>query len=152
MIKQIILAFFGSIFPVILFNIDRKKIIWAGFCGAIGWATYLYIYNFQCSVGMASFAGAFTVGIYSEFMARRLKTPAIQFSIPGIFPLVPGITAYKTINYIVQQSYSAAYYKGIQVIVAAGAIGFGIMLSTTTFRFISRLTKQNKKNDLSINS
>jgi len=139
MIKQIILAFFGSIFPVILFNIDRKKIIWAGFCGAIGWATYIFVYNFQYSVGMASFAGAFTVGIYSEFMARRLKTPAIQFSIPGIFPLVPGITAYKTINYIVEQNYSAAYSEGIQVIVAAGAIGFGIMLSLTTFRFISKL-------------
>ncbi len=98
MIKQIILAFLGSIFPVILFNIDRKKIIWAGFCGAIGWATYLSIYNMQSSVGMASFVGAIAVGIYSEFMARKLKTPAIQFSIPGIFPLVPGLTAYRTIN------------------------------------------------------
>ncbi len=37
MIKQIILAFLGSIFPVILFNIDRKKIIWTGFCGSLGW-------------------------------------------------------------------------------------------------------------------
>ena len=141
MIKQIILAFLGSIFPVILFNIDRKKIIWAGFCGAIGWATYISVYNLRDSVGMASFVGAFTVGIYSEFMARKLKTPAIQFSMPGMFPLVPGITAYKTINYIVEQSYSSAYFNGIQVIVAAGAIGFGIMLSTTTFRFISKLTK-----------
>lgn len=34
MIKQIILAFFGSVFPVILFNIDRKKIIWTGFAGS----------------------------------------------------------------------------------------------------------------------
>jgi uncharacterized membrane protein YjjB (DUF3815 family) len=142
MIKQITLAFLGSIFPVILFNIDRKKIIWAGFCGAIGWATYISVYNLQDSMGMASFVGAFTVGIYSEFMARKLKTPAIQFSMPGMFPLVPGIIAYKTINYIVQQNYSAAYSNGIQVIIAAGAIGFGIMLSTTTFRFISKLTKQ----------
>jgi uncharacterized membrane protein YjjB (DUF3815 family) len=145
MIKQIILAFFGSIFPVILFNIDRKKIIWAGFCGAIGWATYISVFNYRHSVVMASFAGAFIVGIYSEFMARKLKTPTIQFSIPGIFPLVPGITAYKTISYIVDQSYYAAYSEGIQVIVAAGAIGFGIMLSSTTFRFISKLSKLNKK-------
>lgn len=142
MIKQITLAFLGSIFPVILFNIDRKKIIWAGFCGAIGWATYISVYYLQDSIGMASFVGAFAVGIYSEFMARKLKTPAIQFSIPGMFPLVPGIIAYKTINYIVEQNYSAAYSNGIQVIIASGAIGFGIMLSTTTFRFISKLTKR----------
>ncbi len=52
---------------------------------------------------MASFVGAFMVGIYSEVMARKLKTPAMQFSIPGIFPLVPGITAYYAINSIVEQ-------------------------------------------------
>jgi uncharacterized membrane protein YjjB (DUF3815 family) len=142
MIQQIGLAFLGSIFPVILFNIDRKKIIWTGFCGAIGWETYLAVYNINNSIGMASFAGAIAVGIYSEFMARKLKTPAIQFSIPGIFPLVPGLTAYKTINCIVEQNYTAAYSNGIHVIVATGAIAFGIMLSITTFRFISK----NKKN------
>lgn len=144
MISQIILAFFGSIFPAILFNIDRKKLIWAGLCGAIGWATYLAIFNFIHSIAIASFAGTFIVGIYSEFMARKLKTPAIEFSIPGIFPLVPGITAYYTISYIVEQNYSVAFSKGLQTIGASGAIGFGIMLSTTTFRFIAKSLNENK--------
>jgi uncharacterized membrane protein YjjB (DUF3815 family) len=145
MIKQIILAFLGSVFPVILFNIDRKKIIWAGFCGAFGWATYLVVYKHNQSPVMASFVGAFIVGVYSEFMARKLKTPAIQFSIPGIFPLVPGITAYNTISYIVEKNYSAAYSKGMQTIAVGGAIAFGIMLSSTTYRFISKIMKPNKE-------
>lgn len=145
MIKQIILAFFGSIFPVILFNIDRKKIIWTGFSGAIGWATYLIVYKYMSSPVMASFAGSFATGIYSEFMARKLKTPAIQFSIPGIFPLVPGITAYNTINNIVEQNYSQAYSKGMQTVAVGGAIAFGIMLSSTTFRFIIKITEKTKK-------
>lgn len=139
MIKQIILAFFGSIFPVILFNIDRKKIIWTGFCGAIGWAAYLLVYNHRNSPIMASFVGAFIVGIYSEIMARRLKTPAVQFSIPGIFPLVPGITAYTTVRYIVEQNSSKAYLKGMETIAVGGAIAFGIMMSSATFRFISNV-------------
>lgn len=138
MIKQIILAFFGSVFPVILFNIDRKKIIWAGVCGAIGWATYLAFYNVKPSPVMASFIGTFMVGIYSEFMARRLRTPAIEFSIPGIFPLVPGITAYTTINCIVEGNYTLAYSKGMQTIAVGGAIAFGIMLSSTTYRIFSK--------------
>jgi uncharacterized membrane protein YjjB (DUF3815 family) len=144
MIKQILLAFLGSIFPVILFNIDRKKIIWTGFCGAIGWAMYLTVYKYTFSPVSASFAGAFSVGVYSELMARKLKTPAVQFSIPGIFPLVPGITAYTTINNIVEQNYSLAYSKGMQTIAVGGAIAFGIMLSSTTFRFISKLMKREK--------
>lgn len=136
MIKQIVLAFFGSVFPVILFNIDRKKIIWTGFCGALGWTTYQLVYQYRLSPIMASFAGSFIVGIYSEIMARILKTPAVQFSIPGIFPLVPGITAYNTISAVVQQNYSEAYSKGLQTIAVAGAVGFGIMLSATSFRFL----------------
>lgn len=148
MVKQIVLAFLGSIFPVILFNIDRKKIIWAGFCGALGWTAYLLVYNHINSSVMAYFSGAFIVGIYSEFMARKLKTPAVEFSIPGTFPLVPGITAYKTINYIVEQNYSLAYSKGMQTIAAAGAIAFGIMLSSTTFRFISMIIRSNRKNKI----
>ena len=138
MIIQIILAFFGSMAPAILFNIDRKKLIWAGLCGALGWSTYLLIYNTTQSSVMSVFSGTFVVGIYGEFMARKLKTPAIEFTIPGIFPLVPGITAYYTINYIVEQNYSAAMSKGLMTLAAGGAIGFGIMLSTSSYRFISR--------------
>ena len=148
MIKQIILAFFGSIFPVILFNIDRKKIIWTGFCGAIGWATYLVVYKYTYSSIAASFAGSFMVGIYSEFMARKLKTPAVQFSIPGIFPLVPGITAYNTISHMVEQKYSLAYSTSIQTIAVGGSIAFGIMLSSTTFRFMSQIIRSNKKESI----
>lgn len=144
MVKQIVLAFFGSIFPVILFNIDRKKIIWTGFCGAIGWATYLAVDNITKSPVMSSFAGALIVGIYSEIMARSLKTPAMEFSIPGIFPLVPGITAYKTVSYIVEQNYSEAFGKGIQTLAVGGAVGFGIMLSSTTFRFVTKLMRERK--------
>lgn len=141
MIKQIILAFLGSIFPVILFNIDRKKIIWTGFSGAFGWAVYLIVYNYNNSPVMASFCGAFTVGLYSEILARRLKTPTMQFSIPGIFPLVPGITAYNTVNFIVEQRYNEAFSMGMQVLGVAGAIAFGIMLATTTFNLIMKIIK-----------
>lgn len=88
---------------------------------------------------MASFVGAFIVGIYSEIMARSLKTPAVQFSIPGIFPLVPGITAYTTVRYIVEQNSSKAYLKGMETIAVGGAIAFGIMMSSATFRFISNV-------------
>ncbi len=142
MIWQIILAFFGSIFPVILFNIDRKKIIWTGFAGSFGWAAYLVVYNFYIpSVALSSFVGALVVGIYSEIMARWLKTPAVQFSIPGIFPLVPGIMAYMTISSIVKQNYSAAAYMGVQTLAAGGAISFGIMISATTTKLLTLLSK-----------
>jgi uncharacterized membrane protein YjjB (DUF3815 family) len=149
MLKQIVLAFFGSVFPVILFNIDRRKIGWAGLCGVLGWVTYNIIYEKSHNPIIASFIGAFVVGMYSEFMARRLKTPASMFSIPGIFPLVPGITAYNTIRFIASNNQTEAYSKGLQTIAVGGAIGFGIMLASTTVRFVTiiRKRKMNIKSD-----
>jgi uncharacterized membrane protein YjjB (DUF3815 family) len=143
MIIQIILAFFGSIFPAILFNIDRRKILWAGLCGAIGWTVYLLIFYATNSPISASFVGAIAVGVYSESMARIFKTPAFGFLIPGIFPLVPGFTAYTTLRYIVENNLSEALNKGIQTIAVGGSIAFGIMLSTAIFKFISKIKKKN---------
>ncbi|WP_024833735.1 threonine/serine exporter family protein [Ruminiclostridium josui] len=145
MFQQTVLAFFGSIFPVILFNIDRRKILWAGFCGAIGWIIYSLVYENTNNPILSSFFGGLTVGIYSESMARILKTPTFEFLIPGIFPLVPGMMAYRTLLFIVENNMSSAFSSGTQTLAVGGAIGFGIMLATTIFKFISRIQKNRKK-------
>lgn len=149
MLIQVVLAFFGSIFPAILFNIDRKKILWAGLSGALGWVVYLLIYDQTKSQIVASFVGAFAVGVYSESMARKLKTPAFGFLIPGIFPLVPGIIAYNTLRSIVENNLSEAFSKGIQTIAIGGGIGFGIMLSTAIFKFIFKISRNMNSRDSS---
>ncbi len=141
MLQQTVLAFFGSLFPVILFNIDRRKIFWAGLCGAIGWVIYGLVAMNTDSPILSTFFGALAIGIYSESMARILKTPTFEFLIPGIFPLVPGMMAYKTLQYIVENNMSKAFSNGTQTLAVGGAIGFGIMLSTTIFKFISRIRK-----------
>jgi uncharacterized membrane protein YjjB (DUF3815 family) len=146
LIKQIVLAFFGSVFPVILFNIDRKKIIWAGLCGVVGWIAFNIVLGYANSVVMASFIGALMVGLYSELMARKLKTPASMFSIPGIFPLVPGITAFNTIEFIVKNQPALAFDKGMETIAVGGAIGFGIMLSSTVVRFVTIMNHRKYNN------
>lgn len=136
-----ILSFLGSVFPVILFNIDRKKIIWCGLAGALGWIVYSLNLPVTGSEVIGSFFGAFAVNLYSEFMARIIKTPASMFYVPGIFPLVPGITAYSTIIAIVQSNFTVALNKGILTLAIGGAIAFGIMLSSTIVRLFSNIIK-----------
>ncbi len=138
---QVVIAFFGSIFPAILFNIDRRKIGWAGLSGALGWLVYILVFNNTGNAISATFIGALAVGCYSEALARRLKTPAFEFLIPGIFPLVPGFTAYTSLRYIVENNISQAFSKGILALAVGGSIGFGIMLSTAIFKFITKVRK-----------
>ena len=143
--KMVGLAFLGSVFPVVLFNIDRHKIFWTGLGGALGWLVYSLVLAGTKSPVMASFWGAFAVNLYSEIMARVKHTPASMFYVPGIFPLVPGITAYGTISLVAEGKYSAALQQGALTLGMAGGIGFGIMLSATLVKFFPLLLHTKKR-------
>jgi uncharacterized membrane protein YjjB (DUF3815 family) len=143
--KEFILAFFGSFFPAILFNIEKKNLVWAGVSGLVGWTIYTV---FTKNIGMpiiGTFFGAAFIGFYSEMMARLLKTPASVFSISGIYPLVPGITAYLTIENIVTGNLTTALNKGIETLAYAGAIAFGIMLVTASLQFSTKYNELLKR-------
>ena len=136
---ELVLAFWGSLFPAILFNINKKYLFWVGLSGLAGWGIYMIAYNATGNVIMATFAGSCTVGFYSEIMARMFKTPASIFSVGGMFPLVPGIGAYNTVQLIVENSLSKAASKGIETVASAGVIALGIMLASVLFRINKKL-------------
>lgn len=135
-IKDIILAFLGSIFPAVIFNIERKNLLWAGLSGIIGWIAFAAISKSTGSLALGALVGAILVGIYGETLARILKHPALVFTIPGIFPLVPGINAYNTVLAIVEGRIFDACHMGVETAAIAGAIAFGIMLASAIFKFI----------------
>ncbi|MBE6050324.1 MAG: threonine/serine exporter [Clostridium sp.] len=145
LIKMTLLSFLGSVFPVILFNIDRKKIFWCGLAGGLGWIFYsITLTASDNNTIIASFIGAFVVNIYSEIMARLLHTPASMFYIPGIFPLVPGILAYSSIISIVQKDYPAALNNGLLTLAVGVAISVGITVSSTLVKCSSKIHKEYK--------
>jgi uncharacterized membrane protein YjjB (DUF3815 family) len=133
-IKNLVLAFIGSLCPAVLFNAERKKFFWLGLSGAIGWLVFKWMENLTGRVILSTFAGALAVGIYSEVMARLLKSPSTVFSILGIFPLVPGLGAYNTAKFIVEGDLASASASGIETIGSAGAIAIGIMVISAVIR------------------
>lgn len=142
---QVWYAFVMSIGFGFLFNVQRRKIFWAGLSGAIGWMVCLICRRYAADVIVSTLVGGVAVGLYSEVMARVIKTPATVISIIGIVPLVPGIPSYLTVKYLVEKDFAMAASKGIETIGCAGAIAFGIMLSTGMVQMITRLTYKNKK-------
>ncbi|MCR4943394.1 MAG: threonine/serine exporter family protein [Clostridium sp.] len=139
LIKMTILSFLGSVFPVILFNIDRKKIFWCGLAGGLGWIGYSITLSHTNNSIIASFVGAIIVNLYSELMARIIRTPASMFYIPGIFPLVPGILAYSSITSFLEKDYSSALNNGMLTLAIGIAISLGIMISSSLVKSLSKL-------------
>jgi uncharacterized membrane protein YjjB (DUF3815 family) len=135
--KEVLFAFLGSFGPAILFNIERKNLVWAGLCGAAGWTTYKLALNYTDSGIFAVFLAAIVISLLSEIMARIFKTPSTVFYIPSLFPIVPGIAAYNTVLYIIDNKINEAAQKALETLGSAGAIAFGILMVSTIFRYIN---------------
>lgn len=140
--REIILAFAGSLCAGVLFNVKRKNLLWAGLSGALGWIVYVLLRN-GTGVIVATFVGAVFVGLFSETMARLIKSPSTVFSIPGIFPLVPGIGAYTTVRYILEDRLNDAAGMAIETALSGAAIAFGIMIVFAVFRIITKPASKN---------
>ncbi len=91
---------------------------------------------------MSNFIAALLVSLSSELLARKLKQPAIVFTIPGIILLVPGLGMYNTMLYLVQGNYTAAIAKGADVLFIAGALSMGVLIVTALFKTIVMVSQK----------
>ena len=140
--KYFVLAFIGSIAPAVVINIERRLLLWAGLGGALGFCVALSFNPFSLSLSVSQiFIGTIVVGLYSELMAKHLKKPSTVFVIPGIFPLVPGVTAYQTMQSLVENKTQESLFFAVNTVLKAFTIAFGIMIVTAFFRFIRKVRK-----------
>lgn len=139
----LLLSLAGGIAPAAYLHVDRRHWLFAGLGGMLGYGSAVLLSGGQASPGlMPVFIGAVIVGLYSEAMARLRRTPAILFCIPGIFPLVPGIDAYKTMQRMVEGDVSGAASSGVRTLTLAFAIAFGLMAVTSVFRMRKGTTER----------
>lgn len=131
MIVQIAAAIVATLGFGILFGLNKKKLFYAGISGGIGWFFYLISLKVNLSEAIAFLAASLSMTIYSEIMARKLKSPAITFLIGGFIPLVPGSGVYYTMYGLIKNDMQMTVQKGIQTFIVAGAIAVGILLGST---------------------
>jgi uncharacterized membrane protein YjjB (DUF3815 family) len=139
--KEFLLAFAGSFCAGLLFNVRGKRLVWTGLSGMAGWMVYIWVLSMNGHVILSIFAGAVAVGIFSETAARVVKAPSTIFSIPGIFPIVPGIAAYESMQFLVENKLPEAGGKIVETLSGAGAIAFGILMVTAMFRLLYKKRK-----------
>ena len=130
----------------VFLNAPKSALIPSGLTGGIGWTFYYYLINATNNDILSNFLAAVLVAWISEYLARKLKYPAILFVIPGIIPLVPGLGMYNTMLYLVQTNYELAISKGANVLFVGGAISLGVLVVTSLSRTLNivSLSKSNK--------
>lgn len=127
----------------ILSNIRGKNLLLASIGGALSWFFYLFTYSYLHTSNMFSyFIASVVAAIYSEIMARIVKTPVTTFIISAIIPLVPGGGMYNTMFEIVQGNMNQALIVGLQTLSIAGIIAVGVFFISSTSKTLSLFKKK----------
>ena len=127
---QLVSAFFGSLGYSLLFGLAKRHLLTASLGGLFSWGVYLAVFSVKNNVFLACLAASIFSMIYSEFLARRHKSPATLFIIPSIIPLVPGSSLYYAMSSAVHGDVENAKFFGHQTVIWVLAIAAGISFAT----------------------
>ena len=135
-INQVIMALLGSIGFGILFNLRGLRLMLAGLGGMLGWIIYLILFHFTGQEVMCYGIATILTTLYSQALARIVKSPATLFLVPSVVPMLPGGYLYYTMLYGVQGNWDAFLSQGILTLSTATAIAVGMMLGSSLYSTI----------------
>jgi uncharacterized membrane protein YjjB (DUF3815 family) len=138
MILASIYTFFAAFGFAVIFNIRGKNLFFAALGGGLGWFLYLLCKNYQIPDLPALFIAAIVVSLYSEVLARLLKTPVTTFIICAILPMVPGNGMYYTMLETIQGNNYQALNLGTDTLIKAGTIALAIAFISSFSKLIIR--------------
>ncbi len=134
---QILSSFVGTLGFCILFNIRGKKLIFSSLGGAMAWFFFLALNYLLNKEILCYFLVSVIASIYSEIMARVLKTPVTTFSIAVLIPLIPGSALYYSLKFALEGSTGDFVTKASYTLSLAAALSVGIILVNTVARHIN---------------
>lgn len=132
---QFAFAFFSTLCFSFIFNIGKRYLFYTALGGGLAWAAYVL----SAAAGgrlMPYLIASMIAAVYSEIMARVLKTPVTTFVICAVIPLVPGGGMYNAMMEIVRGQYSDSLSTGITTLSIAGVIAIGIIFVASAMRIV----------------
>jgi uncharacterized membrane protein YjjB (DUF3815 family) len=131
----------------ILFNAPRTTIIKCGLIGMGGWLIYFLLEGYLNDAVTATLVATVFIAVLSQELAKKFKTPVIIYSVAGVIPLVPGGLAYETMRNFVENDFNTALASAAKVLMLAGAIAFGLVLSEVINQVIRKITDRKLKSE-----
>lgn len=129
-------AFLACMGFSLIYNIHGKNIVIASLCGAFSWGIYLIVDAFSTSLVMPYFVSGLAIALYSEIAAMIFQAPITVYLIPGIIPLVPGLTIYRTMEACLSGSLTLFGEGLFSTLKIGGSITLGLILMSSFFRLI----------------
>lgn len=96
-----ILRDFGIAFIVgfcwaVLFGSPKRLLVVAGLLGGMGHSIRFILIQLDFGLITATLAGSVIVGLVGIFVAHRVDSPPVVFTMPACITMIPGMFAYRT--------------------------------------------------------
>ncbi len=140
-IIQLSAGLIGSLCFGILFNMRGKRLIAAAVGGLMSWGLFLILSHFVSNEPINYFIVASVVSLYSEVMARILKTPASPIVTTSLIPLIPGGSLYYTMACAFESNFTLFLDKAVSTLKLASALALGIIVVTALSQLLFRQRK-----------
>ena len=92
---QVFAAGVAAILYATATSVPRRDLVASGLVGALGWGTFLLLRHGGASLIFSTALAAIVVGLVGNLVATRRQTHPFLFVVPGVMPLVPGLTMYQ---------------------------------------------------------
>ncbi len=92
----------------------------------------LVVQHFSGNPFLSSLLAAVAVGVYAECMARIRKCPASSYLVISMFPLVPGLSVYRAMDYSLQGDTQQFLDTFLRTFGIAGCLSLGLAFIVST--------------------
>ena len=129
MFMRSIMAGIGTTAFAILFRVRKQHILDTSILGFISWFLFLTLSELQFNVMLSIFISGFIIAIASRIFAVQRTCPAIVFLMTSLFPLLPGLSFYRSIYYMLmgQETIAISFAKESFLIAFTIAISIAIV-------------------------
>lgn len=142
---QLLTALLGSLGFALIFNVRGRYLVTASLGGMLAWGVYLAVGTLSPDIFLPTAAASAAVTAYSEAFARLKKTPAIQYLIVGLLPLVPGGSLYYAMRELMERNLAKAGECGFQTALYALGIAAGISMTLSVIEIFKNAKRLKKK-------
>lgn len=134
---QVVAAGVASALYALATSVPRRMILGSAVAGAFGWGLFLSLLRAGVSDIVATALAAVAVGLLGQLLAERLRTHPFLFLVPGVMPLVPGLTIYQGMLDLFYHNRSGTPTL-LQALVIGLAIASGVTLGSMALRPMHR--------------
>ena len=129
-------SFISAVTFAIVCDVPKKTLVTGGTIGAVAWCGYWTMWSNGYSVFMASLVCSLLLANLSQICAIKFKMPLTVYFVPGLVPVVPGVTVYDAFRTLLLEEYHTSAQIFLNTLYGAVGLAVGIIIADSIFRII----------------